>query len=97
MAGFVLLSFVVGYEVCLATLCSNTGRSRITRSVQEDGQRVHTDRSSEQRILAEKALTTLLQPARPVRFSQLLQALRHIQSSRNTSVQEEVSQERLRY
>ena len=52
---------------------------------------------AKQRILAEKALTTLLQPARPVRFTQLLQALRHIQSSRNTSVQEEVSQERLAY
>src|SRR5437870_10701603 len=60
-----------------------------------DGQRIHTDRHSQRCVVAEKALTTLLQPARPVRFTQLLQALRHIESSRHTSVQEEVSQERL--
>src|SRR5437870_5632240 len=68
MGGFVLL-FVVGCQVCLATLCCNTGRVGTTGTVQEDGQRVHTD--SQRRILVEKALTTLLQSARPVRFSTL--------------------------
>src|SRR2546430_16711465 len=61
-----LLSFVVGSQVCLATLCSNPGRLGTTGSVQEDGQRVHTYRHSQRRILVENALTTLLQPAGPV-------------------------------
>ena len=56
----------VGCQIRLAKLCSNTGRARITGSVQDDGQRVHTDRFSERRILTEMALPTLLQPARPL-------------------------------
>src|SRR5213594_4662809 len=64
--GFWLLSFVVGSQVRLAKLCSITGSAGTTGSVQEDGQRVHTYRHSQRRILVENALTTLLQPAGPV-------------------------------
>ena len=66
MAGSGSYRFVVGCQVCLAALCSDTGRVGTTGSVQEDGQRVHTDRSSKRRILVEKAFTPLLRPARPV-------------------------------
>src|SRR2546426_6103562 len=71
--------------------------SRVTEGVQEDGQRVTTDRHGERRVLTEKALTSLLQPARPVQFSQLLQALRDITRRRNTGRSEEVYPERLRH
>src|SRR2546427_8156660 len=49
--GFWLLSFVVGSQVCLATLCSDPGRLGTTGSVQEDGQRVNTDRHSQRHVL----------------------------------------------
>ena len=65
MTGCDSYRFVVGFRLCLATLCSDTRRVGTTGGVQEDGQRVHTDRPSEQCIFAEKALTALLQPTLP--------------------------------
>jgi hypothetical protein len=56
---------VVGCQVCLATVCSNTGRPSVAGGFQEDGKRVYTDRSSQQRVYAEKALTAILQPFGP--------------------------------
>jgi len=43
-----------------------------------------TDWSGQRCVFAEKAFTPLLQPARPLRFSKLLQALRDIARRRNT-------------
>src|SRR3989475_7846219 len=80
-----LVVYRVGRQIGLAILRFIKRSSRVTEGVQEDGQRVTTDRHGERRVLTEKALTSLLQPARPVQFSQLLQALRHKQSSRNSS------------
>src|SRR3989442_1574706 len=57
--GFGLLSFVVSCQVCLAALSSGTGRARIAGNVQKDGQRVHTDRSSQRRFFSSKTITPL--------------------------------------
>src|SRR5438876_11258353 len=85
----VLASHCVGCQVCLAILRFLKRCSTSARGVQEDGQRFITDWSGQRCVFAEKAFTPLLQPARPLRFSKLLQALRDIARRRNTSGKEE--------